>query len=740
MCDLDGYVVDMHWFPPGSAPAPAPVNDVFALAFSDGAFAIVHRSGRVERRVADAHRGAVTSVRWNPDGTALVTAGEDGAVRTWSRAGELRSAVEQRDAATYCASWRGDGSALAFGCGRDLFVKPLDAGRKTIKWRAHDGVVLACDWSATNGLIASGGEDGRFKVWDETGRLVSVSSKGERLQIRSPIASVAWAPNGEHLVAGGFDAVFLADARGFCAERTPAPGAGTIGRVAWTRDGTTAAGAGASGAVAFASVVASRRDGDGGALRATLATPTRIDVSDAARGEVGDEGAIALELSERVVVFALGHGYLLAATKTKCLGYARGHFATGPKVTIDASRFGVITHVAQCASSFAVFAVNEGENGGPCQLFAWPSGRKTTSARSPGLRARDACERTVSLAPDALAHVDAADPRTVRFLETRNAGAPVGHEVVHAKEVRAVALNQRGSLPDRRVAFADVDGELFVSKVAERGGTRKLCDACDSHRWSETHSVLACVSSDGKLRVWSYPDAAYVDRDLVGLTTRVVDGAGFGRGATLTHFDGRRAVARRATDGATLVADADLPHVPALHEHADEAQWDRAIRLCRLVKEDAMWAVLALRATAAKDLATAEMAYAALGAAEKVRFFAATRRLPSEAARSAELALFRRDRDEAEQILLNAGMTFRAIDANVSAHRWRRALELATKHKTHADTVVYYRNKYLERAGREETDPMFREVAQGLEVDEEAVLLKVERERKNEHRKKTTGA
>ena len=91
MCDLDGYVVDMHWFPPGSAPAPAPANDVFALAFSDGAFAIVHRSGRVERRVADAHRGAVTSVRWNPDGTALVTAGEDGAVRTWSRAGELRS-------------------------------------------------------------------------------------------------------------------------------------------------------------------------------------------------------------------------------------------------------------------------------------------------------------------------------------------------------------------------------------------------------------------------------------------------------------------------------------------------------------------------------------------------------------------------------------------------------------------------------------------------------------------------
>ena len=221
----------MHWFPPARRRRRRPPT-TSSRRLQRRRVRDRPPPGRVERRVADAHRGAVTSVRWNPDGTALVTAGEDGAVRTWSRAGELRSAVEQRDAATYCASWRGDGSALAFGCGRDLFVKPLDAGRKTIKWRAHDGVVLACDWSATNGLIASGGEDGRFKVWDETGRLVSVSSKGERLLSRSPIASVAWAPNGEHLVAGGFDAVFLADARGFCAERTRrrAPGRSAASR------------------------------------------------------------------------------------------------------------------------------------------------------------------------------------------------------------------------------------------------------------------------------------------------------------------------------------------------------------------------------------------------------------------------------------------------------------------------------------------------------------------------------
>lgn len=41
---------------------------------------MVHRSGRTERSV-EAHQGAVLALRWNHDGTSLLTCGEDGAVK-----------------------------------------------------------------------------------------------------------------------------------------------------------------------------------------------------------------------------------------------------------------------------------------------------------------------------------------------------------------------------------------------------------------------------------------------------------------------------------------------------------------------------------------------------------------------------------------------------------------------------------------------------------------------------------
>ena len=46
---------------------------------------------------------------------------------------------------------------------------------------------------------------------------------------------------------------------------------------------------------------------------------------------------------------------------------------------------------------------------------------------------------------------------------------------------------------------------------------------------------------------------------------------------------------------------------------------------------------------------------------------------------------------DAENIVLQAGLTFRAILLNIYLHQWERALDLAIKHKTHVDTVLAYR-------------------------------------------------
>lgn len=41
----------------------------------------------------EAHSGAVLAGRWNYEGTALVTFGEDGQIKIWSKTGMLRSTL-----------------------------------------------------------------------------------------------------------------------------------------------------------------------------------------------------------------------------------------------------------------------------------------------------------------------------------------------------------------------------------------------------------------------------------------------------------------------------------------------------------------------------------------------------------------------------------------------------------------------------------------------------------------------
>jgi len=45
-----------------------------------------------------------------------------------------------------------------------------------------------------------------------------------------------------------------------------------------------------------------------------------------------------------------------------------------------------------------------------------------------------------------------------------------------------------------------------------------------------------------------------------------------------------------------------------------------------------------------------------------------------------------------------------------------RALELAVKHKTHIDTVLAYRQRYLHNFGKRETNKRFVQYSEGVRV------------------------
>ena len=106
--------------------------------------------------------------------------------------------------------------------------------------------------------------------------------------------------------------------------------------------------------------------------------------------------------------------------------------------------------------------------------------------------------------------------------------------------------------------------------------------------------------------------------------------------------------------------------------------------------------------------------------------------LPSEPSKNAAIALYCKKVQEAEQILLSAKLFYRAIKLNIKMYKWDRALEIAVNNKTHVDTVIAYRKRFLEQYGKEETNDRFKQYSRDIEVDWDTVKTKINADKKRE--------
>lgn len=161
------------------------------------------------------------------------------------------------------------------------------------------------------------------------------------------------------------------------------------------------------------------------------------------------------------------------------------------------------------------------------------------------------------------------------------------------------------------------------------------------------------------------------------------------------------------------------PFAPRLHALAGKGAWAECMRLCRFARDPAVWAALAGIALKERELSTAEAAFAAIQAADRVEFVQHLRQIPTgeagrslqlrassrktsaarvcaqrplhvvchasflrsggpvlppraEEGRSAELAAFAGEFEAGEDLLLRAGLIYRALDLNMALVRGRR--------------------------------------------------------------------
>merc|ERR1711935_1125453 len=198
----------------------------------------------------------------------------------------------------------------------------------------------------------------------------------------------------------------------------------------------------------------------------------------------------------------------------------------------------------------------------------------------------------------------------------------------------------------------------------------------------------------------------------------------------MLSFTGTLCTVRRIDGGLATLQVSPYPRV--LYEHIDKAQFEQAIRLCRFVKESTLWATLAAMTIYSRELNTVEIALAAIDEADKVQFINYVKELPSEPARNAALAVYMKKLPEAEQILLGAKLYYRAIKLNIKLYKWDRALEIAVNNKTHVDTVVAYRQRFLTMYKKQETNEKFKQFANELQIDWEQIKTKIKADKERE--------
>lgn len=179
---------------------------------------------------------------------------------------------------------------------------------------------------------------------------------------------------------------------------------------------------------------------------------------------------------------------------------------------------------------------------------------------------------------------------------------------------------------ERKIAFLDANRDLYLTTVHKSEKNHKIATICDSFQWHDKYDVLVSVA-DSKLATFFYPNVAFIDETLLNSTTTYKEVAELGRLPQVVNYYETQVTIRRRDGGVITVASSPYPTI--LLDFCEKGKWEKATKLCRFVKEPLLWACLAAASLKNKKLESAETAFAAIEAPEKVIFISELRDNPS---------------------------------------------------------------------------------------------------------------
>uniref|UniRef100_A0A336MI21 CSON001587 protein n=1 Tax=Culicoides sonorensis TaxID=179676 RepID=A0A336MI21_CULSO len=673
---------DLHWLLKTAGGAKG--SETLLISSTDGRFIILNKSARVERSISG-HVGVITSIRWSPDGAGLLTSGEDGVIKVWSRSGMLRSTIVQNEGPIRCARWAPNSQSIVYCQGGTISVKALAANSKVVKWKAHDGVIYCLSYGC-NQLIASAGEDCRYKIWDPHGANIFTSSQDD-----FAITSIDYNLDGDLLAVGGFNMLKLCHPTGWSYSNTrfTDDSVGSLFGLTWSTDGTQVSAGSGSGHLIFGYIIEKEMICKN--LKATVKSRKTMILED-----ILTRTSDSLDFSERIIKWELGYGYLVVATATQIQIFAEKYINT--PIIIDGKQ-----EVRIIVLGKKYFLVVDSSS---IWIYSY-TGRLHLNPRYAGSQAQVSLlsKTCISLGLDYIAVRDTSDHSIIHIFDLLPGATRQDepHVIKNKTPILELLVCRSGNSENQYLCFIDTNRDLFVVSIPSGPDfiINKIGTQVISGMWSSESNIYVGLH-DACYSVWYCAGEASIDPTLIALTTVTYNTSEFGKNVTIESFEGSYITFR--SSGATFTISIK-PYFEALHQFVNDGMWKKALQICRTFNNTVLWATLAATATKQNEIEICEEAYSASIQVDKVNYLQHIKSLPKASPEQmAENSVVNGRTTEAEVILMNNRRIKEAVEFCIRMHRWERALEIAQKYSDGELTehVQTERIKYLLALSKDE--------------------------------------